>query len=53
MRTKEVPLIMALGPPLAAQWIGIRLAMQGTRVQSLAPEDSICYRATKPVEDNN
>ena len=53
MRMKEVPLTMALGPSLEVQWIGIRLAMQGTWVRSLAQEDSICYRATKPVEDNN
>ena len=44
---------MALGPSLEVQWIGIRLAMQGTRVRSLAQEDSICYSATKSVEDNN
>ena len=50
---KEVPLILALGPSLEVQWIGIRLAMQGTQVRSLAQEDSICYSATKPVEDNN
>ena len=31
------------------QWIRIRLPMQGTQVRSLAQEDSMCHRATKPV----
>ena len=38
---------------LAIQWLTIHLAMQiamqGTRVRSLAREDSTCRRATKPV----
>ena len=36
----------------AAQWIRIRLLMQGTWVWSLVWEDSTCYRATKPVRHN-
>ncbi|KAJ8790001.1 hypothetical protein J1605_004753 [Eschrichtius robustus] len=33
---------------LVAQWLRIRLPMQGTRVQSLIREDPTCRRATKP-----
>ena len=32
-----------------AQWLRIRLPMQGTRVQALAWEDPACCGATKPV----
>ena len=35
-----------------AQWIGIRLPMQGTRVQSLVWEDPTWYRAIKPMCHN-
>ena len=34
---------------LVVQWIRMCLPMQGTWVQSLAQEDSPCWRATKPV----
>ena len=34
---------------LVVQWLRIRLPMQGTRVQSLAREDSTSLRATKPM----
>ena len=34
---------------LVAQWLRIRLPMQGTRVQSLVQEDPTCRGATKPV----
>ena len=34
---------------LVAQWLRIRLPMQGTRVQALVWEDPTCCRATKPV----
>ena len=37
---------------LVVQWLRVHLAMQGTPVQSLALEDSICYRATKLVCHN-
>ena len=37
---------------LVAQWLGIRLPMQGTRVQALVWEDPTCRRATKPVRHN-
>ena len=34
---------------LVAQWLRIRLPMQGTWVQALVWEDPTCRRATKPV----
>ena len=34
---------------LVAQWLGICLPMQGTRVRALVWEDPTCRRATKPV----
>ena len=37
---------------LVAQWLRIRLPMQGTRVRALVREDSTCRRATKPVRHN-
>ena len=37
---------------LVAQWLGIRLPMQGTQVWSLVQEDPTCRRATKPVHQN-
>ena len=37
---------------LVAQWLRIRLPMQGTRVQALVWEDPTCRRATKPVRHN-
>ena len=38
-----------IGTSLVAQWLRIRLPMQGTRVRTLLQEDSTCRRATKPV----
>ena len=35
-----------------AQWLGIRLLMQGTRVRALVQEDPTCRGATKPVHHN-
>ena len=35
-----------------AQWLRIRLPMQGTRVRSLVPEDPTFRGATKPVRHN-
>ena len=32
-----------------AQWLRIRLPMQGTQVQALVWEDPTCHGATKPV----
>ena len=37
---------------LVAQWLGVRLPMQGTRVQSLVPEDPTCCGAAGPVHHN-
>ena len=37
---------------LVAQWLRIRLPMQGTRVRALVREDPTCRRATKPVSHN-
>ena len=40
------------GASLVAQWLRIRLPMQGTRVQALVWEDPTCCSATKPVCHN-
>ena len=40
------------GTSLVAQWLRIRLPMQGTWVRSLVREDPRCRRATKPVHHN-
>ena len=37
---------------LVAQWLRIRLPVQGMRVQALVQEDPTCRRATKPVHHN-
>ena len=37
---------------LVAQWLRIRLPMQGTRVRTLVREDPTCCGATKPVRHN-
>ena len=34
---------------LVAQWLRIRLPMQGTQAQALVQEDPTCRGATKPV----
>ena len=44
--------IELLGTSLVAQWLRIRLPMQGTWVQSLVQEDPTCCGATKPVRHN-
>ena len=40
------------GASLVAQWLRIRLPMQGTQVRSLIREDPTCCGATKPVCHN-
>ena len=40
------------GTSLVAQWLRIRLPMQGTWVQSLVREDPTCRGATKPMLPN-
>ena len=37
---------------LVAQWLRIRLPMQGTRVRALVGEDRTCRGATMPVRHN-
>ena len=44
--------ILRIWSSLVAQWLRIRLSMQGTQVWALAREDPICHRATKPVCHN-
>ena len=41
-----------VGASLVAQWLGIRLPMQGTLVQALVWEDPTCHGATKPMRHN-
>ena len=41
-----------IGTSLVAQWLRIRLLMQGTRVQALVQEDPTCHGATKSVSHN-
>ena len=50
LRTKALKTI--IGTFLMAQWLSIRLPVQGTRVQALVREDPTCRRATKPVPHN-
>ena len=40
------------GVSLVAQWLRIRLPMQGTWVRALVREDPTCHGATKPVGHN-
>ena len=40
------------GASLGAQWLRIRLPMQGTRVRALVGEDPTCRGATRPVSHN-
>ena len=40
------------GASLAAQWLRVRLPMQGTRVRALVWEDPTCRGATRPVSHN-
>ena len=40
------------GTSLVAQWLRIRLPMQGTRVRALVREDPTCHGATKPMCHN-
>ena len=44
--------LLCLGTSLVAQWLRIRLPMQGTRVRSLVWEDPTCRGATKPMRHN-
>ena len=37
---------------LVAQWLRIRLPMQGTQFRALVCEDPTCHRTAKPVRHN-
>ena len=41
-----------LGTSLVAQWLGVRLPMQGTRVRALVREDPTCCGEAGPVHHN-
>ena len=43
----------SMGASLVAQWLRIRLPMQGTWVGALVQEDPTCRGATKPVRHNH
>ena len=43
---------MVMGASLVAQWLRIRLPMQGIRVRALVQEDPTCRGATRPVCHN-
>ena len=45
-------IIRIVGTSLVAQWLRIRLPMQGTRVRALVQEDPTCSGGTKPVRHN-
>ena len=48
-----IPLnIRKIGTSLVAQWLRIRLPVQGTQVRALVGEDPRCCGATKPVCHN-
>ena len=48
----HLTLIKLQGASLVAQWLRIRLPMQGTRVGALVQEDAACRGATEPVRRN-
>ena len=48
----QVDTDLNLRASLVAQWLGIRLPMQGTRVRAPVREDPTCHGAAKPVRYN-
>ena len=44
--------LLSPGTSLVAQWLRLRLPMQGTRVRALIREDPTRHGATKPVAHN-
>ena len=44
--------VVLSGASLVAQWLRVRLPMQGTRVRALVWEDPTCRGATRPVSHN-
>ena len=49
---REMQLKTMTRASLVAQWLGIRLPIQGTRVRALVQEDPTCCRAARPVCHN-
>ena len=49
---ESVILKLPTGASLVAQWLGIRLPMQGTRVRAPVREDPTCRGAARPVSHN-
>ena len=49
---QEVKKLSNFWASLVAQWLRVRLPVQGTRVQALVREDPTCHRVTKPVCHN-
>ena len=54
LNSKETTLLKKIdrGASLVAQWLGIRLPVQRTRVRALVWEDPTCRGATKPASHN-
>ena len=54
LEKQEIMAVKSICPwtSLVAQWLRIRLLMQGTQVRSLVREDPTCRGATKPVCHN-
>ena len=51
-RARQIPYNITDRASLVAQWLRIRLPMQGTRVRALVWEDPTCHGATRPVSHN-
>ena len=49
---REMQIKTTVRASLVAQWLRIRLPMQGTWVRALVWEDPTCHGATKPVSHN-
>ena len=49
---ERLPSRLSSGASLVAQWLRVRLPMQGTRVRALVWEDPTCRGATRPVSHN-
>ena len=47
-----IRIILTLGASLVAQWLGVCLPVQETRVRTLVCEDPTCRGATGPVSHN-
>ena len=48
----QLRIYVSFGTSLVAQWLRIRLPLQGTQVRSLVQEDLTCRRATRPTCHN-